>query len=256
MTTVTRPRIADVAALVGLSTSTVSRALSNPEMVKPRTRERILQAVTRLGYVPDGAARALALGRARMIGAIVPTLDNAIFARAVQGLQGTLAGAGYQLLISAHEYNLVAEAEAARALLERAIDALVLVGAEHAHETWELVRASRIPLLITWTDTVSGPDQQAPLIGFDNRLIGRLAAQHFISLGHREFGMISGFTRHNDRARQRVEGFRDELAKAGMKLPEANVIEEPFGFDSGRAPRPCSAATTCSRSAACSRRRA
>lgn len=235
MTTVTRPRIADVAALVGLSTSTVSRALSNPEMVKPHTRERILQAVTRLGYVPDGAARALALGRARMIGAIVPTLDNAIFARAVQGLQGTLAGADYQLLISAHEYNLVAEAEAARALLERAIDALVLVGAEHAHETWDLVRASRIPLLITWTDTVSGPDQQAPLIGFDNRLIGRLAAQHFISLGHREFGMISGFTRHNDRARQRVEGFRDELAKAGMKLPEANVIEEPFGFDSGRA---------------------
>lgn len=235
MTTVARPRIADVAALAGVSTATVSRALSNPEMVKMRTRERILQAVERLGYVPDGAARALALGRARMIGAIVPTLDNAIFARAVQGLQGTLAGAGYQLLIAAHEYNLVAETEAARALLERAVDALVLVGAEHSRETWELVRTSRIPLLVTWTDTASSTGELAPLIGFDNRLIGRLAAQHFISLDHRDFGMISGFARHNDRARQRIEGFRDELSRAGFRLPEANVIEEPFGFDGGRA---------------------
>jgi LacI family transcriptional regulator len=237
MTNAERPRIADVAALAGVSTATVSRALSNPEMVKGHTRERILQAVSRLGYVPDGAARALALGRARMIGAIVPTLDNAIFARAVQGLQSTLANAGYQLLISAHEYNLAAETEAARALLERAIDALVLVGADHAHETWELVRSSHIPLLITWTDSVAAGEGagKAPLIGFDNRLIGKLAAQHLLSLGHRTFGMISGLTRHNDRARHRIEGFRTELAEAGLRLPEANVIEQPFGFDGGRA---------------------
>jgi LacI family transcriptional regulator len=235
---VERPRIADVAALAGVSTATVSRALSNPEMVKGPTRERILQAVARLGYVPDGAARALALGRARMIGAIVPTLDNAIFARAVQGMQVTLQNAGYQLLISAHEYSLAAETEAARALLERAIDALVLVGADHAHETWELVRSSRVPLLITWTNAVAASEflkTTAPLIGFDNRLIGKLAADHLLSLGHRTFGMISGLTRQNDRARHRMEGFRTALQRAKVRLPEANVIEQPFGFDGGRA---------------------
>jgi LacI family transcriptional regulator len=232
-----RPRIADVAALAGVSTATVSRALSNPEMVKGPTRDRILQAVARLGYVPDGAARALALGRARMIGAIVPTLDNAIFARAVQGLQSTLSNAGYQLLISAHEYSLAAETEAARALLERAVDALVLVGADHAHETWELVRSSRIPVLITWTNAVAASEfltTTTPLIGFDNRLIGKLAAEHLLSLGHREFGMISGLTRHNDRARHRVDGFRTALSDAGIRLPEASVVEQPFGFDGGR----------------------
>ncbi|WP_317925587.1 substrate-binding domain-containing protein [Cupriavidus sp. TA19] len=232
-----RPRIADVAALAGVSTATVSRALSNPEMVKKPTRERILRAVTSLGYVPDGAARALALGRARMIGAIVPTLDNAIFARAVQGMQNTLQNAGYQLLISAHEYSLAAETEAVRALLERSIDALVLVGADHAHETWELVSASRVPLLITWTNAAATNEflTTAPHIGFDNRLVGKLAAEHLLSLGHRAFGMISGLTRHNDRARHRVEGFRTELMQAGMRLPEANVVEQPFGFDGGRA---------------------
>lgn len=234
---VDRPRLSDVAALAGVSTATVSRALSNPDMVKSNTRERILQAIARLGYVPDGAARALASGRARMVGAIVPTLDNAIFARAVQGLQSTLSNAGYQLLISAHEYSLAAETEAARALLERAVDALVLVGAEHAHETWEMMRASRIPVLITWTNAAAASEiltTTAPLIGFDNRLIGKLAAEHLLALGHRTFGMISGMMRQNDRARHRVDGFRSALAEAGIRLPEANVIEQPFGFDGGR----------------------
>lgn len=238
MSNAERPRIADVAALVGMSTSTVSRALSNPEMVKGPTRERILQAVARLGYVPDGAARALALGRARMIGVIVPTLDNAIFARAVQGMQSTLSNEGYQLLISAHEYSITAETEAVRALLERAVDALVLIGGDHSHETWELLRASRVPLLITWTNAVAASEfltATAPLIGFDNRLIGKLAAEHLLSLGHRVFGMVSGFTRHNDRARHRVDGYRAALKEAGVHLPEANVIEQPFGFDGGRA---------------------
>ncbi|WP_053572618.1 LacI family DNA-binding transcriptional regulator [Caballeronia cordobensis] len=233
-----RPRLSEVAALAGVSTATVSRALSNPEKVKGPTRERIMQAIAQLGYVPDGAARALALGRARMVGAIVPTLDNAIFARAVQGLQSTLSGAGYQLLISAHEYSLSTETEAARALLERAVDALVLVGAEHAHETWDMVRSSRIPVLITWTNAAAASEiliTTAPLIGFDNRLIGKLAAEHLLSLGHRTFGMISGITRHNDRARHRLDGFRTELAEAGVRLPDANVIEQPFGFDGGRA---------------------
>ncbi|MDR5784899.1 LacI family DNA-binding transcriptional regulator [Caballeronia sp. LZ065] len=233
-----RPRLSDVAALAGVSTATVSRALSNPDKVKGGTRDRILQAIAQLGYVPDGAARALASGRARMVGAIVPTLDNAIFARAVQGLQSTLANAGYQLLISAHEYSLASETEATRALLERAVDALVLVGAEHAHETWEMVRASRIPVLITWTNAAAASEiltTTAPLIGFDNRLIGTLAAEHLLSLGHRTFGMISGMTRQNDRARHRLNGFRTALADAGVRLPEANVIEQPFGFDGGRA---------------------
>ncbi|PJX22233.1 LacI family transcriptional regulator [Advenella sp. S44] len=232
-----RPRIADVAALAGVSTATVSRALSNPEKVKAPTRERIMHAVTRLGYVPDGAARALALGHARMVGAVVPTLDNAIFARAVQGMQSTLQESNYQLLIAAHEYSLTAETHAIRALLERSIDALVLVGCDHSFETWELINTTRVPVLVTWTNVKTTErilSIPAPHIGFDNRLVGKLAAEHLLKLGHKNLGMVSGFTRHNDRARHRVEGFRTALVDAGVRLPDDYVIEQPFGFDGGR----------------------
>ncbi|WP_239482745.1 substrate-binding domain-containing protein [Paraburkholderia sp. C35] len=235
-----RARLSDVASLAGVSTATVSRALSNPDVVKPDTRARIRDAIATLGYVPDGAARALALGRARMIGAIVPTLDNAIFARAVQGLQTTLSNSGYQLLISAHEYNLSAEIEVVRALLERAVDAIVLVGTDHSPQTYQLIRASQAEMLLMWSYPAQPADDSPgtltpATIGFDNRLIGRLAATHLLELGHRRFGVISGSIRHNDRARQRIEGFRETLAQYDIRLPDACVIEQPFGFEGGRA---------------------
>ena len=238
MSTLSRARLNDVAALAGVSTSTVSRALSSPDVVKPDTHTRIRDAIATLGYVPDGSARALALGRGRLVGAIVPTLGNAIFARAVQGLQTTLSDAGYQLLVSSHEYNPAAETEVIRALLERSVDAIVVVGVDHAPQTLDLIRVSRVALLQMWTypgPAAEGAENAAPVVGFDNREIGRLAARHLYEVGHRRFGVISGFTRQNDRARQRVEGFRQILAEHDIRLPEANVVEQPFGYDGGRA---------------------
>jgi LacI family transcriptional regulator len=225
-----RSRIRDVASRAGVSTATVSRALSNPALVRPDTQLRIREAIAALGYVPDGSARALASGRARTIGAVVPTLDNAIFARAVQGLQTTLSNSGYQLLIAAHEYNPAAEQDLVRALLERSIDALLVVGTDHAPQTWDLIHASRVPLLVTWSKT-----ELQPSIGFDNHLIGRLAALHLLALGHKHMGVISGHFLHNDRARNRVEGFREVLQQNGCQLPDAYILEQPFGFEGGHA---------------------
>ncbi|WP_296258085.1 MULTISPECIES: LacI family DNA-binding transcriptional regulator [unclassified Pseudomonas] len=224
-----RPRLHDVAALAGVSPATVSRALSNPQLVRSDTREKIQAAIERLGYLPDGSARALASGRARIIGAIMPTMDNAIFARAVQGMQTTLANEGYQLLLATHEYNPSAELELIRALLGQAIDGLVLVGADHPPQVWEMVRAHDVRLLVTWAKHPTHPS-----LAFDNYRVGQLAADHLLQLGHRHMGVISGFFRHNDRARARLAGFRETLCKAGCVLPDGNVVEQPFGFEGGR----------------------
>lgn len=226
----TKVRIGDVARRAGVSTATVSRALSRPDLVRPGTRERVAAAAAALGYVPDGAARALALGRTRTVGIIVPTLDHAIFARATQALQHALAEGGFQLLVATHEYSPVVEVSAARAFLERGVDALVLVGTDNSPQLAELLAAERTPVLVTWSF-----DTRHPSIGFDNRAAGRIAAQHLIDLGHRDLGVISGLMRHNDRARGRVEGVRDALAAAGLALPESRISEQPFSLAAGRA---------------------
>lgn len=225
-----RPKISDVAAEAGVSPATVSRALSQPELVKADTRARIEAAVSRLGYVRDGAARALASRTSGAVGIVVPTIDNAMFSRAIQALQTRLAEAGVRLLVASHEYDLAAEAGAVRSLLEHGVDGIVLVGTEHAKDVWALLDHAPIPSLLTWS-LKRGRD----CIGFDNHAAGRLAAEHLLSLGHRRLGMISGTLQHNDRARSRLAGVRAALAAVGLTLPQARVSEQPFSLGGGRA---------------------
>ncbi|MGE8547460.1 LacI family DNA-binding transcriptional regulator [Alcaligenes sp. Marseille-Q7550] len=224
-----RTRIIDVALRAGVSVATVSRAFARPDMVRPETRERIQRAAQELDYVMDGAARALALGRARTVGAVVPTLDNAVFAQAVHGLQTVLNRSGYQLLIAAHEYDLDQESRQIRALVESAAEALVVVGAEHAESAWQFIRQSRIPLLIAWSS-----HDRLPYIGFDNERIGRLAAEHLLELGHRHFGIITGHRANNDRTRARCRGFLHALRRAGIAESACPISEQTFSFEGGR----------------------
>ncbi len=225
-----RPRLADVARLAGVSPATVSRALSRPDLVQSDTLERVRSAAARLGYVPGGAARALVSGRSMTIGAVFPTLDHAIFARAIQTLQTALAAAGYQLIVASHEYSPAAEAASARSLLAHGVDALILVGADHLDETWQLLESAAVPILLTWSF-----DDRLPSIGFDNKRAGHIAAEHLLNLGHRRFGMISGSLRSNDRARLRVAGVRAALEAKGLELPEWRVTQQPFTLAGGRA---------------------
>jgi len=116
-----RITIQEVARLAGVSTATVSRVLSRPEVVSNQTREQVMTAITQLDYQPDAAARALASGRTHTVGCVIPTLDHAIFARSTQAMQTTLAQAGYQLLVASHEYDPVTEFELVRALQQRGV---------------------------------------------------------------------------------------------------------------------------------------
>jgi LacI family transcriptional regulator len=225
-----RPTLADVAKLAGVSPATVSRALARPLLVEGATRERIEQAAARLGYVPGGVARALASGRSMTVGVVVPTLDHAIFAKAIQALQTGLAAAGYQLIVAAHEYAAAEELRAVDSMLSRGVDALVVVGVDRAAETRARLLGAPVPVLVLWSF-----DPELPSIGFDNLSAGFLAAQHLVELGHRRFGMISGFLRHNDRARLRVEGVRKALEDAGLALAPAAIVESAFTFGGGRA---------------------
>lgn len=226
-----RTKLADVARLAGVSSATVSRSLNNPHLLKKDTFSKIQDAIVKLGYVPDRAGRALASRRTQTVGLVVPTLDHAIFSRFTQTMQTALAEAGYQLLIASHEYSPALELNGARALVERGVDALVLVGLERGKAVDDLLVQSGVPVLATWTIDRSG---KAPSVGFDNLAASALATRHLLDLGHREFGVICGFLHHNDRARARVEGVRTALHEAGLKLAAARIIEQPFTYAGGR----------------------
>lgn len=223
-----RVTIEQVAQAAGVSTATVSRVLSRPDMVRARTRERVLGTVRRLDYQPVAAARALASGRTKTVGCVIPTLDHAIFARSTQALQTTLALAGYQLLVASYEYKPAVELEVVRALQQRDVDAMVLVGTDHAPTLWQALLNWDKPSLLTWSC-----DERLPSLGFDNEGAARLATAHLLGLGHRHIGVISGLTAYNDRARSRIKGVRHALEAAGLGLSNDLITEQTLNLKGG-----------------------
>ncbi|MEP7276977.1 MAG: LacI family DNA-binding transcriptional regulator, partial [Betaproteobacteria bacterium] len=221
----------DVARVAGVSPATASRALSTPAKVRAATLARVLAAAHERGYVLDGAARALRQGRTRTIGAVIPTLDNAIFANATHALQKALAAQGHTLLLACHEFDLAAEVHVARQLIERGVDGLVLVGLDHRLELFHILETAAMPYLLTWALDRSG---RHACVGFDNREAAMRMVRYLLDIGHRDFAMIAGETAHNDRARSRFEGVVSALAAAGLAPSPDRFVERVYTFAAGR----------------------
>lgn len=163
------------------------------------------------------------------IGAVVPTLDSAIFSRALQSMQVSLARQGYQLLIASHDYNAAAEAEAIRTLLTRGVDGIMLVGAQRPKSTSDLLRAAGVAVVLTWRG-----NNQFRSVVVDNEKAGHIAARHLIDLGHVRIGAVIGARQFNDRQSARLAGMRAALRKAGLDLPDWRVTEQTPTLAGGR----------------------
>ncbi|MGH7117807.1 MAG: LacI family DNA-binding transcriptional regulator [Acetobacteraceae bacterium] len=221
-----------MANTAGCSIATVSRALTQPDLVSNGVRQRITDAVRTLGYVPNSSARALRSLRTKVVGAIIPTLDHAIYARLVDSLQRRLAVAGVSLIHNTNDYNLDFEIDRVRLLLEHGVEGVLLVGATHRTVTLDLLAEREVPFTVTYA---LPKDERLPCVGFDNAKAGTLAARHLLGLGHRRLAMIAGITADNDRAADRVVGFLQGLAAQGISNEQVAVVEAPYRMDSGEA---------------------
>ena len=225
-------KLIDVAKRASCSPATVSRVLNGNPTVNEEVRERVVRAARELGYVPNGSARALRSTRTRLVGAIIPTLDHAIYATMVDGLQARLAEKNVSLIINTSTYDIDLEYEQARLLVERGIESVVLVGSLHRPDTLALFEQKRVGYVFTYT---SDATETGAAVGFDNEKAGRTAARYLLDLGHTRLAMIAGITQDNDRARGRVDGFLKELALAGIRRADVPVVEGAYRLDDGRA---------------------
>lgn len=224
-------QLSDVAKRAGVSTASVSRVLNHPDKVSPRIRQKVTQAMEELGYVRDGAARALASRRSYSIGSVVPTIGIGIFASGVERMQQRLQEYGYQLLIATTRYDASKEMESVRSLIERGVDGVQLVGQQHDPRIYALLRGRGIPYVNTYQ---YDPDNEHPCIGFDNYRSAWELMRHLMELGHRDVGIITSPTRLNDRIAARLRGMLACLKSYGLDQPEDRVIEVPHRLADGR----------------------
>lgn len=221
--------VRQVAQAAGVSVATVSRVLNGKSTVDPALRAKVDAAAASLAYTPQAAARALATQRFNTVAAIVPTLEDPIFALGVAALQKRLNAAGHTLFLAISNYDADEELRQVRALCAQGVAGVMLVGSQRHPEVYALLQARRIPFVNTWV-----LDDTHPCIGFDNAGIGRLVAGHLLALGHRRFAAVLQHSLASDRAARRLEGVRSALAAHGIELLQERLIERNHRIEDGQ----------------------
>jgi LacI family transcriptional regulator, repressor for deo operon, udp, cdd, tsx, nupC, and nupG len=174
--------IHDIAALCGVAASTVSRALSTPDRVNIRTRQRIEAAAAQLHYVPNSQAKALSSGRTGAVGVLVPDITNPFYFDLIRGTQLQLKAAGYtQLLVDTEESDEV-EASAVEQLRKSADG--VIVAASRLTDDALLAAAAKMPMVTV--------NRGVPAVIIDTPSATTQALDHLISLGHSSVAYVAG----------------------------------------------------------------
>ena len=226
------PSLMDVAKASNVSTATVSRCLNEPDKVAQPTLDKVLKCVEELRYLPNFGARAIAANRTGIYGAIIPTMENAIFAQGIEAFQKTIVENQSTMLVASSAYDETQENRLIRTMVARGADGLLLIGTERTQATYDFLAERNIPIVIAWSQA---HQSRLSSVGFDNRQAAKELALRAIQLKHRSFAYISAPRAMNDRARDRVIGTMDALAEAGFNPNAMPVIEVDYSIDNGKA---------------------
>ena len=216
--------IKDVARTVGVSTATVSRALRGLPRVSEETRCRVLQVAAELDYVASPSAASLATGQTRAVGVVVPFVTRWFYGGVVQGAEGLLRDAGYDLLL----YNLGGDRETRRRvfsthLSRKRVDVVLVLSLSPTQEELTWLRKLDRPVAVVGA-TVPGWSS----VGIDDQETAHIAMQHLLALGHRRIGYIGGSLEDQlDFAAplDRLLGYRQAMSSAGLHAqPDWEVV--------------------------------
>jgi LacI family transcriptional regulator len=177
------------------------------------------------GYVPDAMAARFSSRRAGVVGLVVPTISNSIYAAFTEALQSALQETDRKLLIASTGYSADVERAIIFKLVESRVEAVILTGYERDPKLYDLLRRYEIPFVMSWS---TSPNPEVPSISFDNYAASREAVERLIALGHRRIALVCGVTAVNDRAAQRLLAYRDALEGHGISFDSALVFERPF----------------------------
>lgn len=223
--------IRDVARRAGVSTATVTRALADDPRVTAHTKALVLSAADELAYVPNAAARALTLGRSRLLGLFVPDIANPFYGELAQGMEDYAAQQGYHCVIASSHLDPKRELQLVSAFRDGTLSALAMTTVSSDARLLNALRATRLPLVFV----DRRPEGfMAPLVATNNEAVTKEAVRRLIRLGHRRIGMLAGPAEFETSC-QRVDGFLAALKEGGIELDHALIrqghLGEPGGYN-------------------------
>lgn len=224
--------IEEVARLAGVSTATVSRALSGRGHVSPASKAKVVDAATQLGYVVSSNASSLASGRTRNVGVVIPFLNRWFFSSVLEGAQQALLRRGYDLTL----YNLSGDGKERVSvfehfLLRQRVDAVIAVSLELTEREVTRLHDLGKPLV-----GVGGPIPGVRTLTIDDVAVARLATEHLIGLGHSRIAHIGGqleFDLDFHLPTNRRLGYEASLRDAGIEVDPRLFAPADFTIKGG-----------------------
>ena len=207
----------DVAKLANVSQSAVSRTFTPGASVSKKTRERVMEAASELGYRPNALARSLISGRSRIIGLVIAYLENHFYSIFIEKLSRLLQSRGYHVMLFMTETGQ--QDEVVQEILQYQVDGVVLASVTLSSHIAQECAALGVPVVL-FNRYI--PDSQTSSVVSDNKTGGRLLAELLISEGHQKIAFIAGQENSSTNV-EREQGFTEGLATAGLALSNRAV---------------------------------
>ncbi|MAQ36373.1 LacI family DNA-binding transcriptional regulator [Thioclava sediminum] len=221
----------DVSEASGVSEMTVSRVLRNRGDVSDATREKVLQAAKALGYVPNKIAGALASQRVNLVAVIIPSLSNLVFPKVLSSVSDELEDTGLQPVVGVTNYSPEKEEQVLYEMLSWRPSGVIIAGVEHTPASRAMLQNAGIPVVEIMDVDGEGIDS---VVGISHRRAGLHMAEAIIAAGYRKIGFLGTKMPEDHRARKRLEGFKEGLAKAGIELADTEFYAGGSALAKGR----------------------
>jgi len=215
-----RLTISELARSLGVSASTVSNAINGRRNLSAETRQRVLGAISDLGYTPSHLAKALRTGKTSTLGLILPNITNPLFPLMAQEIERAASVRGQAVMLMDSQDDLNKQAQALESLSSRSVDAIILVACRGTE-------TSTLPADVILIDAPSDPRSN---VSSDHFLGGQLAASHLLELGHTRVSVLAG-PENSAVARERHAGAQSVLRAAGLDF--VRTFQSSYGLEHG-----------------------
>ncbi|MCG1018554.1 MULTISPECIES: LacI family DNA-binding transcriptional regulator [Burkholderiaceae] len=217
--------IKDVAALAGVSFTTVSHVVNNSRPVSADVRAKVEHAIRQLNYVPSAVARSLKARSTATIGLVIPNGTNPYFAELARGIEDHCERTGYCVFLCNSDDDPTKQRNYLRVLQEKRIDGLIVASAGAD----SVLASAGVPIVVVDRE-IEGPS--ADLVQIDHERGAYLATCHLLELGHVRIGCITGPVQMAVSA-MRVQGFLRAMAERGIEIVKDGIVEGDFTIPGG-----------------------
>jgi LacI family transcriptional regulator len=222
--------IKDIAREAGVSYSTVSRVVNNFEYIKPETRERVLTAMTRLGYVANQQARSLVGGRSQVVGLLIHAFDSPYIGLIIEGIDEAVAEAQYDLMLYTTHRRKSRELTFVASLTRGLADGLLLVLPRDTEAYLDTLGRQGFPFVLV---DYKAQSSDTPAVSATNFEGAYDAMTYLLDLGHKRIGFITGNMETGSATNERLRGYETALADRGILLDPILIYEGDFFQPSG-----------------------